>query len=170
MAGADLLHLDPYPEFFGVDLDELAEIHPAVRYVIENGLCPVSLELHVTYLHVQVQLLGNLAGTDHRLLLPGYGLLPLVYVKRLGFAVDPPELRRIRIKAAALYLLDHHRAFERDDSEVVAALGFNDDQIAHPNALPRLISVDSLAGVLETDLKEVGIFALLNASEPVVSL
>ena len=60
LARSDLLHLDPDTEFFSKDLDELTEVHTPVSDVIEYRLCTVSLELDITYLHIQAKLGGNL--------------------------------------------------------------------------------------------------------------
>ena len=80
LACAYLLHLHPDLERVGKYAYQLAEIHALVGDVIENGLGPVALILHVANLHVEAKLLGYLARTDHRVMLTSHGLLILLEV------------------------------------------------------------------------------------------
>lgn len=60
----------------GEDFDQLSEIDPFVSDIVEDGLGTVTLELHVTYLHVQLHVGSDLAGPYHGTVLAGYGFLP----------------------------------------------------------------------------------------------
>ena len=84
LAGTDLLHLDANPEHVGQHLDQLAKVYSIVSNIIENGLIAVALILNVADFHLQTQVHSNLAGTDHRVLFAGLGLLIAFHVGGLG--------------------------------------------------------------------------------------
>ena len=84
LAGAYLLHLYSHVEYICQYLDELAEVHTSVGYVVEDGLVAVALILHVTDFHLQPQILGNLSGFYHGLVLACFGLLVFFHIALLG--------------------------------------------------------------------------------------
>ena len=157
-------------ELLGEILDELAEIHPAVRDIVEDGLGAVPLEFHVANFHLEPQAGGNLAGADHRLFLPGNGLLPFFDIELLGFAVNAADLGRLGIDSLALHLSHHGGPFQRDNAEVVAAGCLDDHEVARLDALPRSVGVDTFAGILETDFVVLGILLLRDALVSIVYL
>ena len=84
LTGSDLFHLNADAEYLCQHLDELAEIDALVGNVVEDGLVAVALIFHVAYLHVQSEVLGNLARLDHGVVLAGFGFLVLQHVGLLG--------------------------------------------------------------------------------------
>ena len=162
-----MLHLYPDPELFGENLDELPEVHPSVRDVVEYGLGAVSLEFHVADFHLKPQFCGYLPGAYHSLLLAGYGYLPVLYVEGSGLAVYLPEFGRRGIHALAGHLAHHDRPLEGYDSEVVAVLGLDYHHIPGAYALLGVIAVEALPGVLEADFIYVRELVLVHTFQPV---
>lgn len=78
LAGAYLLHLYAHLERVGQHLYKLTEVYTLVGYVIEYRLVAVALIFDIAYLHLQMQILGYLAGADHSVDLAGLGLLKLL--------------------------------------------------------------------------------------------
>lgn len=57
---AYLLHLNAYVKCICKHFDELAEVNPAVSYVVEYCLAAITLILNIAYFHLQTKILGNL--------------------------------------------------------------------------------------------------------------
>lgn len=152
---ADLLHLDPYVEPLGEDLDQLAEVHALVGDIVEDGLDLVALVLHVADLHVQSHVGGDLPRGDHRLVFEGDGLLPAFDVVGLGLAVDLPELAVVGVEARAAHLPRDQVARERDDADVVAGRSLHGHDVASFERQVVDILVERAAGVLEAHLDDV---------------
>ena len=132
---SDLLHLNPDAELLCKHLDQLTEVHTAVGDIIEDRLGAVSLELHITDLHLKSELGSDLTRTDHGLMLAGYRLLPSFYVEKLGLAIYPLELECLGIYPLALHLTADDRALESHDAEVMAVGSLHDHKIAGLHAL-----------------------------------
>ena len=142
----------------------------AVGDVVEDGLRAVALELHVPDLHLQAQVRRQHAGADHRLLLPGDGILPTLDVVGLGLAVNLPEDRFLRVHAPAFHLPGHDRPLQRDDAEVMARLGLHHDEVAGLDGLTGSIDIEAFTGILETDFEIIVVLFLADALEVVVHL
>ena len=164
---ADLLHLYPDTELFSIDLDELAEVHPAVSDVVEDGFGTVSLKLHITDFHVQPEFCGNSSRLDHSVILPGDGLLPLLDVGRLCPAVNPLDLPVVKADALDLHLPADNRSLEGHDTQILTAGRFHNHQVAGTDTLVGGIQIDPLAGVLETHFEQVLVLFLPDSIEPV---
>ncbi len=67
----------------------------------------------------------------------------------------------------AAQLVDHQRAFQRDDSHVVAVLGLYHHDIAGLDDLARIVAENQFAGIFEADLVEVAVFVYGDAFQPV---
>ena len=170
LTGSDLLHLDTDAEFLREYLDELPEVNTAVGNVVEDCLCPVALELHVSDFHLKPELNGDLPGPYHGLLLAGDGLLPFLDVELLGPPVDLLQLHSLGIKALAPHLAAYEGTLQSHYSEVVAALSLDNDHITHLDALVRSVHIEALAGILEPHFEYVGELVLRDALKPVVIL
>ena len=168
LARSDLFHFDTDTEFLGEHLDELSEVDTSIRDIIENCLGAVALELHITDFHVKTKFHGNLAGANHRFLLARDGFLPFFNIQRLRLPVDFLEFRICRVNAFAFHLPSDYRAFQGHDSQVVAALCFDDHKVAHLDALSGGIGIDAFTGILEPDFEQVGVLPLGNAFQPVI--
>ena len=48
-------------ERFGQNFDELAEVHTLISNIVEDGFVTITLIFHVANLHLEIQILGNLA-------------------------------------------------------------------------------------------------------------
>ena len=107
---------------------------------------------------------------DHRLLLPGDGVLPALNVVGLGLAVDLPEDRLLGIHPFALHLPAHDRPFQGHDAKVMAGLRLHDDEVPGLDALAGGIDVKALAGILEADFVQTAVLFLADALEVVVHL
>ena len=138
----------------GQHLDELTEIHAAVGNVVEDCLEAVTLILHVAYLHLQTQVLGNLAGAYHGVMLAGLGLSILLHVNLTSLAVYAFDLD-VGAQVGLLHLELNQTAGHGDCAYVVAGIGFHSYNIALFQR--QLVGVDeeSLAGVLELNLNVV---------------
>ena len=88
LSSTDLLHLDTNMEGIGEHLDELTEIDTFVGDVVEYRLVAIALVFHVTDLHLQTEVLGDLSALYHRAMLTALRLLALLDIHRLGDAVD----------------------------------------------------------------------------------
>ena len=152
LTGSDLLHLDPDAEFLGKYLDQLAEIHSFVSYVVEDSLASVALKLHVAYLHVQPEFGSNLPCPYHRTTLPGYGLLPFLQIQRTGLPVYLLEFLGIHVEMSSDHLPADYRAAQGNDAHIVSCCGFYHDQISGLQQLVRRILIESFSGVLEANL------------------
>ena len=75
-------------EGFSQHLDELTEIHASIGDIVEDGFIAVTLVLHIANLHLQPQVLGNLAAANHGLMLARLGLLVLLHIYRAHLAID----------------------------------------------------------------------------------
>ena len=84
----DLLHLDTHPERFGQHFNQLAKIDPLVGNVIEDGLITVSLIFDIADLHIQMQIFGNLTGSNHRIMLFRLSFFEFFQVIGFGFPID----------------------------------------------------------------------------------
>ena len=69
LTGTNLLHLDADAERLGIDLNQLSEIDTSVSNIVEDGFASVALVLHVTNLHLELHVLGNLSCPYHRFVL-----------------------------------------------------------------------------------------------------
>ena len=74
-------------ESIGQHLDELAEIHTAIGNVVEDSLQAVTLIFHIANLHLQTQILGNLAGADHGIMLAALCLGIFLHIHLARFAI-----------------------------------------------------------------------------------
>ena len=86
--GTDLPHLDPDLEFFGHQLDHLPEIHPVIGSIIKNGFGVVALVLHIIDLHLEIQPLGDLPGTEHGVVLVLHSRDPFFNIGKPGSPVN----------------------------------------------------------------------------------
>ena len=103
-------------------------------------------------------------------MLAGNRFLPSFDVEKLGLAVDPLELKGLWIYPLALHLTSDNRSFKGNDAQVVSVCRFYDDEVSGLYALSRSVLVDSLAGVLETDLEIVVELLLVYSFKPVIYL
>ena len=55
LAGTNLLHFDTDTKCFCQYFDQLAEVYPFVRNIVENGFITISLIFNVSYFHIQIQ-------------------------------------------------------------------------------------------------------------------
>ena len=171
LTGTDLLHLDTHPEDLGQHLDELAEVDPFVGDVVEDGLVAIALILDVADFHVEVQVLGNLAGPDHGVVLLGLGLFELLEVVGLGLAVDPLELGIVDLDVVLLHLQQHQPAGKGHLADVVPRRSLDGYQIARHEPDVSRVAVVPFAGILEPHLDQVGVVVRLgNVGQPVVDL
>ena len=106
-------------EGFGQHLDELTEIHASIGDVVEDGFIAVALILDVANLHLQTQVLGNLAAADHRLVLARLGLLVLLHIHGAHLAVDVLDIVHA-LGRVALDLQEDELARERHGADIVA--------------------------------------------------
>ena len=70
----------------------MSEVDTVVGNIVEDCLLTVALILDVANLHVKVELLGNLAGTYHGIMLTCLGLLIFLHIHRARLAVNTFEL------------------------------------------------------------------------------
>ena len=68
-------------------LNQLAEVNALIGDVVEDGLVSITLILHVAYLHVQTESLGNLTALNHCRVLASLSLTPLLKVVGACYAV-----------------------------------------------------------------------------------
>ena len=108
LARPNLLHLYADVELFCKILDKLPEVHPLICNIVEDGLCTVTLELHVPDFHLQAESGSQLTGAYHSCVLAGDCLLPSLDIQGLGLAVYLLELIGLRIYSPADTLTQHH--------------------------------------------------------------
>ena len=157
LASAYLLHLYLYAKLLGEDLYQLAEIHAAVGYVIENSLSTVALEFHVADFHIKPHSRSYAACLYHSSLLASSGSHPFLDVGWASLSIYLLEFVRCRIYAAPLHLLDHQWTFERHEAQIVARCRLDHHLVALTHALTRLVLVIAFAGILKAHLEDVGI-------------
>ena len=168
LSSSDLLHLDTDTEFLGKDLDQLTEIHSSVCDIIKYRLGSVTLELHITDLHLQAKLGSNLTRADHCLMLTCNSLLPSFNIKELSLTVYPLEFVSLRIDLLTLHLASDNRSFQRNDTQIVAIGSLDNHKITGLDTLSGSVLIDSLTGILEADFKKLIILLLIHAFKPIV--
>ena len=156
---ANLAHLNLHTESLRQHLDKLSEIHTLIGNVVENGLVAVSLIFHIANLHVQMQVLGNLAGLQHGFMFAGLGLLKFFQIAIAGNAVYLLRLRAERVYLVFLHLQQHQLSHQRHRSDVVSWSGLHCHQVALGQFQSIGVAEIALAGILESDLHIVGYLA-----------
>ena len=131
-------------------LYELAEIHPFVSDIVEDSLRPVSLELHVAYLHVQSEVGGDLSRPYHSAVLPGYGFLPFLQIQLAGLPVYLLEFLGLHVKMVPGHLSADHRTAQGYDAYVMSGGSLYHDKIAGFQKQVGSVLIESLSGILET--------------------
>ena len=142
-------------ECVGQNLDQLAEIHTFVGYIIEDCLVAVALILHVTNLHLQSQVLCYLSALNHCGVLAPLSLAAFVQVGLARYTVYAPYLVG-RLQIGFLYLHLHEPSRERHHTDVVSRISFYSHNVALLQVKTVHIVVVTLAGVLELHLNQVG--------------
>ena len=148
---ADLLHLYADLEGLGENLYQLAEVDTLVGDIIEYGLVAIALILHVADLHVEIQALGNFAGTYHGVVLARLGLLEFLDVGRLGQTEHTLGLGSIAA-GGALHAQLCKCAGKGDGADVMAGSSLYGHDVARSEGKIGGVAVISLAGVLELNL------------------
>ena len=156
LSGTNLLHLDADAETVGQHLDEFAEVDTLVGNVVEDGFGSVALVLYVANFHVQHEVLSNLSGLEHGLLLKSFGLFPLLEVGGSGNAIDAFELVGVWVDVVFVHLEVDQTTEESDHADVVARRGLYGHHVARFEGYAGRVAVVGLAGVLELHLDEVG--------------
>ena len=148
LAGSDLLHLDAHLEGVGKDLDELAEVHSLIGYVVEDGLVAVALIFDVADLHVEVERFGYLACADHGVVLAGLCLFVFLKIGGFGFAEHALDLG-VGLYVGAAHLQGHELAGQGDHADVMAGSRFDGYGVAYGQVDVGRVAVETLAGVFE---------------------
>ena len=135
-------------------LDEFSEVHTLISDIVENGFVAVTLVFHVTYLHLQSQILGDLSALDHRTVLATLGLLIFIHVHGLGDTIDTPDLvRGFQVGLFQLQLYESTRQCHHAD--VVPRICLHGHDVAFLQIQVVHIMVVTLACILELHLHQV---------------
>ena len=154
----------------GKVLDELPEVYTLVSDVVEDGLVAVALILHITNLHLQSEVLGNLATLNHCGVFAALGLLELVHIHGTRDAVDALDVVGT-LQVGFLHLQLDQSTSQRHHTDVVAGTGFHGDDVAFLQFQFIDVVVIALAGVLELHLHEVGgVDVARHVSQPVIGV
>ena len=151
---SDLLHLNAHVEGIGKHLDELAEVHAPVGDVIENRLIAVALILHIADFHFEFQLVGNLAGANHRVVLAGLRFMVFLHIHRPRLAIDTLDFSA-GLHVDFLHLQRHELPRERYSADVVAGRCLNGHDVALNERQVVVVAIIALARVLKLHLHEV---------------
>ena len=155
LAGADLLHLYADVKGFGKHLDEFAEVDTCIGNIVEYGLVAVALVFDVANLHVELELLGNLAALNHGRHFASLRFVPFFDVDGTCLAVDTTDFGA-GFQAGLLHLQGHKASGEGDCADVVTGIGFNGNDVALHEVEAVVVAIVAFAGVLELDFHEVG--------------
>jgi len=150
----NLLHLDSDLEGLGQHLDKLTEVDTLVGDIIEDGLVAVTLILDIADFHIELEVGGDFAGTNHRVVLPGAGLLVTFKVGSLRLAEDTAGLS-VRLYPCLPHLQADKRAGEGHTAYVMARLSLDGHNVADFEGNLAGVEVIALAGVLEIHLHHV---------------
>ena len=169
LAHTNLFHLDAYMELLRQHLDELTKVHPVFGRIVEDGFGVVALILHVVYLHLQIHLLGDLAGLQQGVLFALYALGPTFDVGTFGAPEEFLNILSFRVHMVFLHLYAAHFAREADYAYVMSGHAFHGHDVSfrHLQAIGQAVEVLSI--VLETHLHTVkgGATGLPDAFHPV---
>ena len=154
----------------GQVLNELAEIHTLVGYVVENSLVAVTLVLHVANLHLQTQSLGYFAALYHGGVLTCLRFAEFVHVYLTGNAVNALNVVGT-LQVSLLQLQLHQSASERHHADVVTWVGLYGHDVTLLQRQVVHVMVISLAGMFELHFHQVGRFCIArDVGQPVVGV
>ena len=146
-------------ECIGQYLDELAEVNAAIGNVVEDSLEAVTLILYIANLHLQTQVLGNLAGAYHGVMLACLGLSILLHIHLTCLAIDALYLY-VGAQVGLLHLELDQTSGHGNGTYVMTGIGLNGHDIAFLQRNVVGVDEESLAGVLELNLH---IFAVIGS-------
>ncbi len=127
---SNLLHLYPHLESLGKDLDKMTEIYAFVGDIIEDCLVAVALVFHVAYLHVEFEILGYLAGADHRIVLLGFGFFEATEIGRFCLAEHTAQFG-VGLHTGLADLKLYKASGEGHFANVVTRSGFHGHNVAY---------------------------------------
>ena len=166
----DLLHLHADMEGLCQYSDQLAKVHALIGDIVENGLIAIALILHISDLHVQIQLGRNLTGLNHRIVLSRLCFAVLIQIALFGYAVYFERLAVVRIVSMLTHLEFYQLAGQRHCPDVVTRIGLYGYYIPFVQLYLLAVEVVSFARILELYLHESAIFGQIgDVIQPVIS-
>ena len=166
----NLFHLDAYMEGGGEVFDQLTEVHTLVGDVVEDGFVTVALVLHVTDLHVQTEVFGNLPTLYHRAVLPLLGLAVFFHIHRLGQSIHTLDVvGRFQVRLFDLQL--NQSAGQCHHTDVMTRISLHGHHVTLFQVEVVHVMVVPFAGVLELHLHQVGTLLISrHVGQPVVGV
>ena len=151
----NLFHFNADMEGIGKNLDEFAEIDTTVGNVVENGFVAVALILDIADFHLKLKVFGDLASTQHGVILSRLGLVILLHVGRTCLAIDTTNLGA-GLEICLLHLQQDETAGQRDNADVVTGLRLDSHNVALDEVKVIIVAIEPLARVLELNFNIVG--------------
>ena len=131
---------------------QLPEVHPIVGYIIKNGFVAVALVFYIANFHVEPEFFGNLTGTQHGVVLAGFGFLVFIKIHGTGFTVNPSNLLLVEAVIDFFHLLEHQVSGKAHFSYIVPRGGFHSYQIALLQRKFIIVQVIAFACIFELHL------------------
>ena len=157
LTGTNLLHLDADAERLGIDLNQLPEIDTSVSNIVEDGFASVALVLHVTNLHLELHVLGNLSCPYHRFVLECMCLFGTLEVSLGSETVDDACLEMLDVDAAFAHLEDDELSDQRHFAYIVSGIAFHGHHLSFLEREVVDVAVVAFTGVLELNLHHIGL-------------
>ena len=157
-------------ERLGKHLDQLTEIDTLVGDIVKYRLVAVALVFHVSYLHLQSEILSYLSALYHRPVFTAFSLSILVHIHGSCQSVDAFDVVS-RLDVGFLYLFFYESSCQRDNADVVSWVSFYSHDIPFFQLELVGVVVVSLACVFELHFYEVGREGISrHVSQPVIGV
>ncbi len=166
----DLLHLHTNVESLRQYSDQLAKVYALIGDIVENGLIAIALILHISDLHIQIQIGRNLAGLDHRIVLSCLCFAVLIQIALFGYAVYLERLAVVRAVSMFAHLEFYQLTGQRHRPDVMARISLYGYYIPFVQFYLLAVEVVPFARILELYLHESAIFGQIgDVAQPVIS-
>ena len=135
--------------------DEFTKVNTLVGYIIKNSFISIALVFHVANFHLQFEILGYLARTNHRFVLACLCFLILVEVDLTSLTIDASD-GSAWLERTFLHLKNNQLSCESHHTYIMTWLCFHCYDIPLLKVKVIIISIVALTGVFELYFHIVG--------------